>query len=650
MAKSYGGTNKEHLMSYYHAIKKESDDAMKNIRAAQDVALRQYMCAITASDKKKDWQSKAYIPIAKSTVKKAVRLVKKALLDSETFFDFHVTSSDEQTKKFADLMRRTLLMHLTQDKFLETFSECLESGFVLGQMIMKVWVENVSGHFKVDIANDQYVKTSLPRLRFKAINPYDFHFTPDKRIMIEDEFVKVHDLISAAEKGDTGLDKKIVKELVTGDYSGGSASDERSARLRKLGILEHNNQFRHDVLISHVWGPVLNAKGKITMENAHWLVANDKYVISQPTPNPFIHGSAPYVLGSPIPVIFRYLGKGIIEDVAPLEEAIINFVNLQIDNMKWIMLGINEVDEMALSDNAKDEMRDLYPGKLVRKRTGYEKPAFNHTEIGTDPSKAMGLLNELKQFYDMDTSITEYVQSVAGSRQDTLGEYEGKRGSAMQDFASIAGDIEKGFMVDCIDMARDLVVQYMYRFERYPEIKILFDKAGLDVSALTGAQKKALIVNDLDIVGRGISIFFDRMDKLNKLGTYVKMLNALPDDAQFYPKWSEVLKRINDAFAFDQRDELVRTDEEAEKAKAQMQQAQEKEVMRQIQMQQAEWQKEIKIEQMKIQASLRELTEKLASDAEEREKDMTIAVLRASTDLKKAAITKKNSKNDSTKK
>jgi len=640
MAKSYGGTTKDHLMQYYHAVKKEADDAIKNIRTAQDISLAQYMCSKNwGSDKKKKWQSKIYIPLAKSTVKKAVRLVKKALLDSEYYFDFRVASNDEQTKQFANLMRRVLLMHLNADKFINTFSETIESGFVLGEMIMKIWVENVPGHYSIDAARDQYVKKTLPRLRFKAINPYDFHFTPDKRIMIEDEFIKVHDLITLAEKESSKIDKSILNELIKGDYSGGSASSDREERLRKLGIAEHSNHFRNDVLISHVWGPVINAKGKITLDNAHWLVANDKYALTQPEPNPFIHGSAPYIIGSPIPVIFRYLGKGIVEDVAPLEDAIVNYVNLQLDNLKWIMLGINEVDVMSLSDKGKEETKDLYPGKLIEKRTGTEKPAFTHTEIGTPPEKAMSMLQELKQFREMDTNITEYVQSQPGSRTDTLGEYEGKRGSAMQDFASIAADIEQGFMVDCIDMARDLVVQYMYQFEKYPEIKVIFDNAKLNVSALNPAQKRALIVNDLEIAGRGISIFFDRMDKLNKLGAYVKMLNAMPEPAQMFPKWEEILKRVNDAFAFDKREDLVRTIQEVEQLQKQTQQAQQQQMQQQImiqmQMQQSEWQKEFKLEQLKIQGELQKLREEIKSDDAERDLKWDIAVLKATNERKK---------------
>ena len=112
MAKSYGGTSRDHLMNYYLAVKDEADDAIKNIRAAQDVSLAQYMCQKDWSDKKQPWQSRIYIPLAKSTIKKAVRLVKKAMLDSEYYFDFKVIGKDPNKKKMANVMRQVLMMHL----------------------------------------------------------------------------------------------------------------------------------------------------------------------------------------------------------------------------------------------------------------------------------------------------------------------------------------------------------------------------------------------------------------------------------------------------------------------------------------------------------------------------------------------------------
>jgi len=616
--KTYGGLSKDQLISFFTTCKKECKDAVIGIRKAQDKSLEQYMCRKDWGDKKKAWQSKRYVPIGKPTIKKAVRMIKKALIDAEDYFDFITYGFNEQKKKLCNVSKRVVKAHLNSDGFINKFSDAVESGFSLALMVLKFWVENVEKHWTIDVSTNELVTKTLPHLKVKVVNPYNFHFTADGMIEIEDEWIKLPQLKALSKSNGGPFDDKAIKLMMAGDYSSASLPKDDADRLERLGIRETSNKYRKDVLISHYWGPIIDKDNNVKMENAHFVIGNDKYILLEPQKNPFLHKKSPYVYGSPLPVLFRHIGKSLIEDVAGLEDAIVEFVNAQIDNLHWIMLGINEVDEMALSEVGKTELQELYPGKLIRKRSGYDKTAFNHVELGTSPEKAMPLLQELKLLYERETGVTEYVSSMPSSKQETLGEYQGKRGAAIDDFVSIAKDIETSFLVKCIDRARDLIIQYMSDFELYPDIATIFTEEDITLDELTPTQKKALIVTDLDIVGRGISVFFERLDRLNKLGSYVKFLNAMPEEAQIWPRWDEILKRINDAFAFDRREMMVRTPEEVQQIKrAQMQQAQQA-MMQELQTQQKEWQVGIQKEVMKLQ-----------QDSEERSKDRMLKLLLA---------------------
>jgi len=374
---------------------------------------------------------------------------------------------------------------------------------------------------------------------------------------------------------------------------------------------------------------VLDKKGNVISENRHYIVGNEKYILLEPEKNVFYHGKSPYIIGNPLPVLFRSIGKGLIEDVLGLEDAIVEFTNSQIDNLHWIMLGVNEVDKMAFTPKGQAQLTELYPGKLVEKRTGYQGDAFKHHELGTPPEKAMPLLQELKQFYQQDTSVTEYIQAMPSARAETLGQYEGKRGSAIEDFISIAKHIERTFLVECVDRARDLIIQYMSEFNRYPEIKGIFDEEQVPLENLTTAEKKAMIVTDLDIVGRGISIFFDRQDRLNKLGVYVKMINALGEDGKIYIETAEVIRRINDAFGFERREAMLRTEEQVQQLRQQMAQQQANALQTQLQL---EMQK-IQTQQQKTLMSFKEEMMKLQQDsierAKDRQADIALAMLKA---------------------
>lgn len=635
-----GKFTKDELREFYLSQKKECEDLVVDIRKTMDACLDAYLCKKDWGDKKKDWQSKRFVPISKPVVKSAVRLIKKAMLDAPDFFDFETPSAAKEKKKLCDISKRVIKAHLASDKFLNKFSETLECGFTLGPMIIKFWVENVTKQI-LDFENNEQVTTRLPHLRVKVVNPYNFLFTPDRSVHIEHEWIKLPQLKKLSQKNGGPFDDRAVREMVNGDYSQQKIDDGDEQRLKKIGVAEARNPYRKDVLISHYWGPIHDLQGNTKMENAHFIVGNDKYILMNPKENPFYHGEAPYVVGSPIGVLFRFIGKSLIEDVIGLEDAIIEFVNAQNDNLHWIMLGINEVDEMAISEGGRKDLKELHPGKLVRKKMGYEGDAFKHHEMGTQPEKAMPLLQEMRQFYDYDTKVTEYVSSMPATRQETLGEYQGKRQQAVGEFGSIAQDIERGFLVECVDMARDLVIQYLHDFNRYPEIKEIFAEENMVLDQLTVQDRRKMIVNDLDIVGRGISIFFDRMDQLNKLGSYVKMLNALPEDAQFYPRWPEVLKRMNDAFAFDRRDQLVLTDEEVGKKREQMAKTQQQQIQMALQQQQAEFAQDMKLKMLDLKKEML----KIKADAEQKELDRDldwdIAQLKAKTDAKRQNSAKK---------
>ena len=586
----------DQVIKYLQACVDECDDQLSDIKEIWDRSLSQYMC-IKDFSKKKPWQFKVYTPISKPIIKKAVRLVKRVMLRPGYYFDFDNPGKDPKKKQKCDITKRALAVFLNAAKFVEHFAEALESGFALGLMVLKFWVGEDKENFSIDADKGEIVYPKRTGLKVKAINPYNFRFTMDNSIHIEDEWLTVPEFRQIVEKtidsdGNSPYDLKAVKKCLAMDYGKKeSLSDEDEKRLERLGLNETGNLYRKDIILRHFWGPLINKKNEVEMENCRFTVANEKFLVIKPTENPFWHEKSPYIVNSPLKVMFRHVGKGLMEDVASIEDAIVDFVNLQLDNLMWQLLGINEVDEMAISEKGKVQLRELYPGKLVAKRSGYQGDAFKYHQLGVPPEKGMPMLQELKQFHEMDHGVTDYVQGTQG-KKDTATAYAGKKSDALGDFQSIAMDIDNNFLVECIDMARDLMIQYLADFDSIPNISSIFEDEGIALEAMSKEEKQAMIVTDVNFVGRGISIFFEREEKLNKLGSYVKFLNAMPEPAQLYPKWPEIAKRINDVFAFDKPEDLINTDKEVAQIKAQMQQAQQRQAAMAFKQQMMEWKHE----------------------------------------------------------
>lgn len=615
------------IISFYTACRDQIDDEMRDIHAIWRQCENQYLCKKSWGDKKK-WQSKTYVPISKPKIKRAVRLIKRILMSTDAFFDFEHPGKDPLKKKQCNITRRALQVHLRSAEFLDQFAEALEAGFVMSMMIIKWWIGEDDGKFSIDTSRSEIVRDRRLKLKCKAINPYNFFFTRDKKIVIEDEWITLPELRKMTEQktsdGKDLYEMAQVRKLLSGDYGDQQKLDEdEAARLRRLGINKEVNRFRKDVLLSHFWGPLINQDNEITKENCHFIVANGKYLILEPKENPFWHEKAPYIFDSPMSVLFRHVGKGLTEDVRSIEDSIVDFVNLQMDNLLWKQLGIREVDAMAFDDAGRSDLMELYPGKMVKRRTGYQGEAFKYHELGFNPDTAMPMLQELMSFHESDHGVTAYVEQMGGQAGEKATIYAGKKASAMSDFQSIAQDIERGFLVKCIDMARDLMVQYLSGFDTTPNMAEIFAQEGLVLDELGDDERKRMIVTDLDIIGRGISVFFDRMEKIEKIGSMVKMYNALPESAQDYIPWDQVIKEFHDAFAMEKVDLL--SDEQVAELQAKRAQAQNQQMMMAIQ----QFQDQQALEREKIKTDFQKTIVELKHETEENQKDRMLEIGKA---------------------
>ena len=617
-------TEVDKILAYYRACKDQIREETKEIRKIWDQNYDQYLCKKDFGEKE-SWQNKSYVPISKPKIKRATRLIKRILVSSDSYFDFEHPGKDPVRRKRCNITKRGLEVHHRAAHFLDHLAEALESGFTLSLMIMKWWVGEEESRFSIDVSRGEIVRNKELKLKCKPVNPYNFWFTRDREVQIEDEWITLPQLKEMAKLKDSGgdpiYDKSQINKLIKGDYGDPQKLDEEEEnRLRKLGIYKEQNKFRKDVLLSHFWGPLVNENNEVVNPNCHFIVANEQYLILDPKDNPFWHKKSPYVFDSPLSVLFRHIGKGLTEDVAGIESAIIDFVNMQMDNLMWKLLGVREIDAMALDDSGKSDAQQLYPGKFVRRRTGYQGEAFKFHDLGFDPDAAMPLLQELLSFHEMDHGVTEYVEQMGGGSAKTLGEYQGKKMSALSDFQSIAKDIERKFLVENIDMSRDLMVQYLTGFDSDPNMSEIFADEGVVLDELSDNEKRDMIVTDTDFIGRGISIFFDRMEKIEKIGSMVKMYNALPEAAQDYVPWRDVIKEFHDAFAMEKIE--LKTDEEVQQIQAERQRMMQQQMMMAVQ----QFMMEQKLEYDKLKQELQEKVMEFRHEAKENEKDRMLEV------------------------
>ena len=615
------------IRQFYLECLHECQESSRRIKKDWDTQLDQYLCLKDFS-KKKDWQFKIYTPISKPVIKRATYIIRNSLTTAKDYFDFDtpvINDSDPlhaTLKKRANFTKRLVRAHLDADNFLSKVTMAIEAGFALGLMVFKVWPSTES-EVHLDIVRDVIKKRRRVKLKLKAVNPLLFDFSLDGAIQIEHDWLYLPDLFELAKTG--YIDMRLVKKLYAGDYSDETdRTYEDNDRLEKLGIRKAPNKYRKLVKVSHYWGPYYSKENRTIMKHCHFIIANDKYVLKPPSPNPYYDNSTPYIYTSPIKVMFRHIGKGLTQDVAQLEDAIVDFVNLQADNLLWNMLGIREIDIMAVDSKYKKDIHNLHPGKLLIKRTGFQGDTFKYTELGTDPNRAMPLLQELKTFHENDHGITEYIQGLPTSVQTTKGQYLGQQQQSLSLFQSIAKDVENDFLVPIYEKAKDRIYQFMIG-NTDPNAERILGEEGLAIDILTPEQIKELVLDDYSIIGKGVSSFFYRLEQLNKLGSYVKMINAMPDQAKMRINYKELLLRLNSAFGFDDEDKLLLSDEEFAVLQQQLAQANQQQMQMEIQKLMAPIQAKLEQTRQRVMADL----QKAKLDFESEEKDRQLRLIEA---------------------
>lgn len=616
------------VVKFFEASLAECRDGIKSIRAIWEKNRSRYMCERDFS-KKLDWQFKTNVPMAKPKSKRGANLIITTLLRAGEYFDFDIPSRSSNDPAYALLHRRCNITkrwvraHLDAApcSFIDNFSEALDAGFgYCGEMILKFWVGYVDDSW-FDMPRNEYVQKERLALRCKAIDPWMFDRTQDGAIQIEHQYITLPELWKGVEKGD--FDRKAVDKLMGTDYAPSSKlSEEAKARLARLGLDEAPNLYRKEVAISNFWGPLINKENKVEREHVKFIVANEKHIIGEVEDNPYPDKSTPYIYAPVIKVPFRSHGKALTEDVNAIEDAFNDFLMMQLDNGLWQMLGVTEIDTFSLTSHDKFNFTTLYPGVPIPRRSGSPELGFKRHEMGTDPSKAMPILNELKVLHDSDLGM-EFISPNLPAMDISVTESSNKRQDAFSNFESIATQIERKFFKRCIDKGRDLLIQFMAEPDSDPKLEEIIGAEGAELANLSPEEKRALIVSEYQMVPRGISMFFERMRKLNAYTGLYKTLNALPDEAKIWIKWERFLPRVFEAIPIDSAEDLLNSPEEVAEKRKQMAEQQQMMIQAEMQKVMAPLQTKLQQTQMGIQERMTGLAQKIQADMQKQMADLS---------------------------
>jgi hypothetical protein len=512
---------------------------------------------------KEEWQSKLVLPKAWSSVKQATNTIKRLLRMSQNPFTIEAVNPDDQIVNLrAGQMTDLTKVFLDKAKYEDAFGEGLECGFIMGLGVWKLWwgytPTTITAVQTTNIL-DPATQSMTPhrqtvqnerldgQLFVRAVDPYNFYWLPGSKLnqwvgTLEEIEVPKWELIRLANQGIFPrdiVDKIASQRIDENEKQSWMRFDERSN-------FSTSNADTSTVKLLEYYGPCI-IDGEIIEENCHIVLANDTEVLVY-QPNPFWFKKPPYVAFSPLQLPFRTEGIGLVENVREINKALNRLANMSVDTLMFRLAPVFEVTE-GVYENPEDFETGITPGKIFRRNLQNAGiPGLNPIQFEDISQGAVQVSAQLDRAHQEGALVSEIMQAIPRFRgYQSAAETEIKSENQDSFFGAMANDIERQALEPMVEMASDLIFQFIDTTTDPRVASIL----GLNADVLMGMSHEELmemIQGDYKIQVRGLSGQIEKADTLNNLVQFMNLIGQNPEAWLPYINQNELLLRILESF------------------------------------------------------------------------------------------------------
>lgn len=399
-AAAYAGEDEGHFVDYLTDCVKQSVESCKDIRQTQAECYRVYKENQPVSwAKKEPWQSRIVIPKPFSTVAFGAAAVKKA------FTPKFLSISDSQDKAAGEFWKKAMEHQLGElrSKFVIKFTDAVTMGLAVGQSL-------------------EMIPRFAPGrgLEYVLTEPWKIHRDPDAMsrddqsgiYWVHQEWID-HFVLKQGEKKKRyfGVDRCA---QTTENDSDPMLSRERIAA-RKEQVFQRS-PYRKLILTSEFFGTILDKNANLLLPSATYTVAGGRVIALPKTDTTFGGLRWPGISFSPMPDLLRFGGRGLLEGVLSIWEAMCNIMCLHHDYLLWIVNPMREICQDLLKN--PDDTKP-YPGReyLVSESANGQQ-AVRTVDQRFITNEILANLQYHDQNYQTGTFVPAVVQGLPGYRKD----------------------------------------------------------------------------------------------------------------------------------------------------------------------------------------------------------------------------------------
>jgi len=355
------------------------------------------------------------------------------------------------------------------------------------------------------------------RVKLDLVRTEDYYPDPTgKRLYeVQTTWMDLHEVEELAEQGI--FDPTVVKDL-RGEYDkprgGRSRAQQRSERER--GQNETTGR-RKMVRIDECWGTLVNAKGKVVAHRQLCAVANEKYLVRPPEPNPYWHGESCFVTAPIVRVPHSVWHRALYDDGAAINAALNELFNLMLDGGLAAVWGIKELRLSMLEDPSQVSGGIRQGMTLV---LADDAPAQQHAleavDTGSIPKEALDLYQILDREFQAAVLTNDLKLGMLPPKQVKATEIVEASQSAAITTDQIIQDIETTFIAPLLRKVWFVILQDLERFDA----REVIDAIGMEAAARLMSLPPAERFNQLALANikvHGISGLFARARDFQKL-------------------------------------------------------------------------------------------------------------------------------------
>jgi|SRR5262245_2784626 len=405
---------------------------------------------------KQDGQSTEFIPKTSVSVESMGNFIKRGLIK---FGDYYSVEVDyELSKLISGAQLRAILNNFLNDlwegnnkstTFPMVVSDAIKMGLLNSLIILKVHGGFAPSRTFGFVPGKQDEEDTLEmeeseswKLRIDLVQPEDYYPDPTGHGLYEIHSVErdLHEVVEAAEQGI--YDKETVDQLVGTDYK--MPEDEARSERDKNQDEATQPSFRKRVLLDEFWGTLLKSDGTIAHRNCVCTVANKRFLIRKPEPNPFWHQESPFVAEPIVRIPWSVWGKALFDDAVDLNLAQNELFNLILDGGMAAVWGTKQIRLEDLEDPGQ------VAGGLKQGMTLAVKQTLPHNAkvvevcaTGDVPQDAMQIYEALDREYNAAVYTNELKLGSLPSKQVRATEVIESSNSQAITLDGLTADIER---------------------------------------------------------------------------------------------------------------------------------------------------------------------------------------------------------------